>query len=35
MHAIPRFVITRQGPAIHGLAVLLRAGDRFLFPGQD
>ncbi|SDA28940.1 glucokinase [Methylobacterium sp. UNC378MF] len=35
MQAIPRFVITRPEPAIHGLAALLRAGDRFLFPGQD
>ncbi|MBP1179886.1 glucokinase [Methylobacterium sp. PvR107] len=35
MRAIPRFVITGPEPAIHGLAVLLSAGDRFLFPGQD
>lgn len=35
MQAIPRFVITRPEPAIDGLAALLRAADRFLFPGQD
>jgi len=35
MRTIPRFVITRPEPAIAGSAALLRAGDRFLFPGQD
>lgn len=35
MQVIPRFVITRPEPAIDGLAALLNAGDRFLFPGQD
>ncbi len=35
MRAIPRLVITRPEPAIDGLAALLRAQDRFLFPGQD
>lgn len=35
MQAIPRFVITRAEPAIDGLAALLRAEDRFLFPRQE
>ncbi|WP_457107395.1 glucokinase [Methylobacterium sp. P5_C11] len=35
MRAIPRFVILRPEPAIDGLAALLAAEDRFLFPGAD
>ena len=35
MREIPRFVITRPEPAIDGLATLLRAQSRFLFPRQD
>lgn len=35
MQAIPRFVVVRPEPAIDGLAALLHADDRYLFPGQD
>jgi len=35
MQAIPRFVMVRPEPAIDGLAALLNADGRYLFPGQD